>query len=276
MSKCSLKYYKIIDSKRGNFGWKYSVGIHKLSTNGEQFDTDDKCARGGLYYTTMHWIFDFINYGDTICEVFPLGKTISIEAPYKYKTDELEIISMHPLNKVETWEYMIENGLYIDTKITNWASFNNNFEILKWAHKINCPMHENVCKNIIMNNNFEILEWARINNFLDYESNFYFYAAEANNLEMLKWGHQNKIEGNHDNISKFAIYNNNVQMLRWAYKNYRFGEFGEYMFEYMRVFNSEMIELLQDILRGQEEPWSGNTDYYYNAEWIIGRFTPPN
>jgi len=124
------KYFKIVNSKYGNYGWKYSVGIHDLNDNEEIFDTVKQCGAGGLYYTTPKYILDYYYCGDTLCEIIPHGQIIKMGD--KYKTNKLEIISMFPLNELSTWDFMIKNG----TPCNNihaflWLFFDKKIQIIK-------------------------------------------------------------------------------------------------------------------------------------------------
>ena len=183
----TTKYFKIIDSKKGNNGWMYFIGIHDLKDKNEEFNTKKECVRGGLYYTTPEFILEFLSYGDMLCEVIPLGQIIEIE--HKFKTNRLEIISVLPLNEISTWEFMRENGCPLNKYVCLWAVQNNNLEILKWAHENGCPLDERIFRWAAKNNNLEMLKWARENG-CPWDERVCYWAIENNNLEMLKWAHE--------------------------------------------------------------------------------------
>jgi len=132
------KYFKIVNLKWGNHAWRYSFGIHDLKDRGEKFNKTPICGPGGLYFTTSEYILDYVRYGDTLCEITPLGKIVEIidmSTIKKFKTDRLKITSMLPVSQLSTWKFMVSNKYLSEDNLRIWANEHYDFEMLEWINK---------------------------------------------------------------------------------------------------------------------------------------------
>lgn len=112
-------------------GWyPYRVGPNTLKYNGETFDPVPECVRGGLYYCEIQDILDYLDYGDRLCIVKPVGQIVAVGD--KFKTDKLEITEMMSLKEVDTWKFLIDQGVVMGVKSLQWAIAGGHIDIMKF------------------------------------------------------------------------------------------------------------------------------------------------
>ncbi len=58
-------FYKIIGDNYGNF--PYHLGLNSLEETKEEFNPEPTCRSGGLYYTTIEHILEYLHHGDKLC-----------------------------------------------------------------------------------------------------------------------------------------------------------------------------------------------------------------
>ena len=79
-----MKYYKFIGNNNGNY--PYRIGMNTLKHNNEEFDSKE-CCKGGLYFSNIDNILEFLRYGDTLCVVTIPENAIVVEFNDKYKSN---------------------------------------------------------------------------------------------------------------------------------------------------------------------------------------------
>jgi hypothetical protein len=161
---------------------------------------------------------------DKLYQIIPL-KNIGHTHDGDYFSATIKIVSILPLNKISTWKYMFENNLP-KYEICEYAALTDNFELLKWAHKNECPWGESVCFWAAENDNFEMLKWAHEHG-CQLDEEVCICAAQNNNFEMLKWAHENGCPWD-KNVCVCAAQNNNFEMLKWAHESQDRCPLGEY------------------------------------------------
>ena len=91
-----MSCWKLIGSNYGHF--PYHLGANSLAETHETFDPVPCCGPGGLYFTDIEHILEYLECGDKICEIRIPGdaQVVCVEGT-KYKADKIEILSIDPL-----------------------------------------------------------------------------------------------------------------------------------------------------------------------------------
>ncbi|AUV58977.1 ankyrin repeat protein [Bandra megavirus] len=137
-SMIDSKFYKFIDESWIQRGFLYKEGLNILD---KPFEKHGSCVPGGLYFTDMANILNYLSYGTRLVEV-----TIPIDAQvvaddydsHKWRADKIIIKNIGIITDIDTIKYLINEGAnftkyipkFFDTSIKN-----NNFELLKYLLK---------------------------------------------------------------------------------------------------------------------------------------------
>ena len=104
-----MKYYKILRTDMTHHGFKYQEG---LNIDTEPFDETPDCG-GGLFFSDAKNILAFCDYGDLIAEVeIPKDEKI-VKVNDKYKSHAIVLKNIKPLWNINTFEYLIQEGVDI-------------------------------------------------------------------------------------------------------------------------------------------------------------------
>jgi hypothetical protein len=134
-------YYKIIGKNNGNF--PYHLGVNSLAETGETFNAKPVCAAGGLYYTTVKFIFEYLNYGDRVCRVQIPADAHVVQVENKFKADKIEIMEIVPLD-VEGLKWMLERGADIhacDDSALRWSAQYGHLEVVRLLLERGADIH---------------------------------------------------------------------------------------------------------------------------------------
>ena len=127
-----MKYFKFIGKNKGNY--PYQLGLNTLKHNNEEFNNSKKCESGGLYFSNIDHIFNFLGYGDTLCVITLPEDTIVIKLNNKYKSNKIYIKRMIK-GRLEIIKYLVSLGA--DIRVRNdwaiqWASKYGHLETVKY------------------------------------------------------------------------------------------------------------------------------------------------
>jgi len=126
-------YYKIIGAN--NYGkYPYKLGLNTLADNGETFNEEPICGPGGLYFSDIKYIFEYLDYGDKVCILTIPDDAQVIEVKNKYKADKIYINEMMEMN-CDAIKYLVEHGADITTEdnyAIRWAATNGHFDVVKY------------------------------------------------------------------------------------------------------------------------------------------------
>lgn len=111
-----------------------------LKYNNEQFDPTPYCCPGGLYYTTIKHIFNFVEYGNTLCIVTPMENAHIVRIDIKFKTDKLYITHAMKLWDLNTIKFLVENGadIHVNDYILAYA---HDYDIFKYLVENGANIH---------------------------------------------------------------------------------------------------------------------------------------
>lgn len=90
------QFYKVIDTKNGNYGLKYKLGLN-VDPIARNLATIPSCAMGAIYFTTAKNIGDFAGRGDSIAWITPVGNFQQDGA--KYRASKIKITKILPSKK---------------------------------------------------------------------------------------------------------------------------------------------------------------------------------
>lgn len=102
-------FYKITNSNECHNGYQYKDGLNVL--NGP-FNPVGSCVAGGLYFTTIDHIFDFLSFGCHLREVTLPPDCLWVKDPdgNKYRADKIILGNKYHLSKPETWQLLFEKA----------------------------------------------------------------------------------------------------------------------------------------------------------------------
>jgi len=105
----SKTYWKIIGKNKGDF--PYHLGVNSLAETGETFNAAPNCTPGGLYFTDIEHILEYLAYGDKMCQLTipPDAQVVAVDT--KFKADKIEILELQPLDI----PFLVERGANIHT-----------------------------------------------------------------------------------------------------------------------------------------------------------------
>lgn len=129
----SKKFFKITNEQENHYGFQYKDGLNILD---KPFEKIGSCVPGGLYFTDAKHIFDFLEYGVYLREVFLPFEDDDFEYVKdgdKWRANKIILGKKYELCKVETFEYLVELGacLYKGRSII-WAIEKGYLEVIKY------------------------------------------------------------------------------------------------------------------------------------------------
>jgi len=136
MNSCKL-YFKITNLEENHRGFQYNDGLNVLK---EEFNNSSaSCVAGGLYFTDIDHIFEFLEFGIYLREVTlptndPDFKIVK-DDNNKWRTNKIILRKRRNLIDVSTFEYLINQGADIHTKndyAVRWASKNGHLDVVQF------------------------------------------------------------------------------------------------------------------------------------------------
>ncbi len=205
-----MSYFKIIGNNNGNY--PYRIGINTLKYNGEVFNTTEECGPGGLYYTTIEYIFGYADYGNVVCRLSLPEDAQIIDVGDKSKSDKIIIEEMLPLWDVNTIQYLVSLGANINTRKGN---------ILIWStirgllHIVHCLV--SLGANV-QNTNRYALQLAYINDHFDVVQYLISQGATVNDL--FKQMEIQSLASSYQNYFGVMNYTNDILTVMYGFEGF--------------------------------------------------------
>jgi hypothetical protein len=165
----SQTFYKITNREEKHHGYQYKDGLNVLS---EPFNSNphDSCCVGGFYFTDAKHIFDFIDYGCNVREVFlPIHdadfKIVKDPQGDKWRANKIILGTKYDLWSLETIKMLAEKGANIHTQndfALRWASLKGHVEIVKYLVENGADIQVDNYKALIWashNRNLEVVKY---------------------------------------------------------------------------------------------------------------------
>jgi hypothetical protein len=136
-----MKYYKIIKEDRIHYRYKFTEG---LNTDPLPWNPDANCEPGGFYFSDAKHICEYLEYGPWICEVKIPKDTKVIKGENKYKAHQIRLGKFRDLRKVNTWKWMVNEGIDIHTwndYPLRWAIEKGYLDTVKFLVKNGADIH---------------------------------------------------------------------------------------------------------------------------------------
>jgi hypothetical protein len=156
-------FVKIIGKNHGSY--PYRVGLNTLKHNGETFNQTPECCKGGLYYCEIKHVFEWLEYGDTVCIVRPADDATVVQVDKKWKTDRLVIDEMKELWYVSTFQWLVEQGanIHADNEYAlRGAAKYGYLEVVKYLCEQGADIHaygECAVRGASMNEHLEVVKY---------------------------------------------------------------------------------------------------------------------
>ncbi|YP_004895115.1 putative ankyrin repeat protein [Megavirus chiliensis] len=132
------KFYKFIDEKWIQRGFLYKEGLNILD---KPFEKHGSCVPGGLYFTDITKIFNYLTYGTRLVEVtIPIDAQVVIDDydSHKWRADKIIIKNIGIITDIDTIKYLINEGANFTKHVPefyNASIKNNNIALLKYLLK---------------------------------------------------------------------------------------------------------------------------------------------
>jgi hypothetical protein len=109
-----MKYFKIFNEEDNHKGFQYNDGLN-IDSIPFNDDPNKSCVEGGFYFSDGDNICEFLNYGNYIKEVSLPDDAKIVKDPdgNKWRADKLFLHERKDLTKLETWEWIISQGINI-------------------------------------------------------------------------------------------------------------------------------------------------------------------
>ncbi|BCS82760.1 putative ankyrin repeat protein [Cotonvirus japonicus] len=151
------KFYKFINENWIQRDYLYKEGLNVLD---KPFEPHGHCVPGGLYFTDIENILEFLDYGMRLVEVtIPFDAQIvedNMFLPRKWRADKIFVKNIGLITEINTIKFLIEREVSIIEHIGelyNCSLRKNNYEFLKYLVK-NFP-----CSCLQNNINLTILSY---------------------------------------------------------------------------------------------------------------------
>jgi hypothetical protein len=129
-------FFKITNTEENHNGFQYVDGLNILD---KEFEEEGSCVEGGLYFTDIEHIFDFLDYGINLREIIlpfndPNFKCVN-DGPNKWRANMIILGKKYDLTNVDTFKYLISLEADVGTNnnfAIGWASENGYLEVVKY------------------------------------------------------------------------------------------------------------------------------------------------
>lgn len=135
-------YYKITNEKEIHNGYHYKNGINILD---KPFENQGSCVTGGLYFTTVEHIFDFLDFGCYLRKVsLPFDSNWVMDpSGNKFRADKIFLGDKYDLSKPDTFEMLIKQGANNINNAFLWACSKKHLDVVKYLVSQGADIHIN-------------------------------------------------------------------------------------------------------------------------------------
>jgi hypothetical protein len=122
-------YLKITNKEENHNSLQYHDG---LNIDPIPFAREGSCCPGGIYFTTPEYICNFLHIGIYVREVTIPEDAEMVQDPQgdKWRSSKVILGPRKHLEEVETWKWLVENGLDIlKNENTIKYAFSNNYHL---------------------------------------------------------------------------------------------------------------------------------------------------
>ena len=199
-SNSQKRYFKITNKDENHNGFQYVDGLNILD---KPFEKYGSCVPGGLYFTDIEHIFEFLQYGIYLREVILPTDDKDFEMvadeQNKYRANKIILGKRYDLNDSTSFKYLVENGADVKT--------NNNYA-LRWASRYG---HLDVVKYLVENS-----ADVKTNN-----NSAVRLASEYGHLDVVKYLVENgaDIKANNNYAVRIASKNGHLDVVKYLVEN---------------------------------------------------------
>jgi len=221
-------YYKITNSTENHHGFQYKDGLNVLIAKFNN-DRDASCVPGGLYFTDIEHIFEFLSYGVYLWEItLPTNDTsfkIIKDRHNKWRANKIIFGKRYNLDDVETFKYLDSQGAdihYYSEFIMEWALRNGYSEIAKYLISIGVDINEFI---YTIKRNIGIQKWDflkfLVDNGIIVIDNDFIKALVNGNTEIVKYlVHEGAdIHSNNDYAITYASRRGYLEIVKFLVSN---------------------------------------------------------
>nr|WBF70225.1 ankyrin repeat protein [Megavirus caiporensis] len=137
-SMIDSKFYKFIDESWIQRGFLYKEGLNVLD---KPFEKHGSCVPGGLYFTDMANILDYLSYGTRLVEVtIPIDAQVVVDDydSHKWRADKIIVKNIGIITDIDTIQYLIDKDANFTKYIHKFYDIsikNHNYVLLKFLLK---------------------------------------------------------------------------------------------------------------------------------------------
>ncbi|BCS82765.1 putative ankyrin repeat protein [Cotonvirus japonicus] len=152
-SLTNKKFYKFINENWIQRDYLYKEGLNFLN---KPFEPQGHCVPGGLYFTDIKNILEFLDYGMRLVEI-----TIPVDARvvkdslglHKWRADKIIVKNIGLITDISTIKFIFEQGVnmgkYI-SKLYSYSIVNNYYELLEYLIENFLEHYSNLRRDIIL------------------------------------------------------------------------------------------------------------------------------
>jgi len=207
------KYFKVVNPK-GHHGMTYKEGYNEDIL---PFNPNGECEPGGLYFASED-IFAFLDYGEDVYEVEPIGEIYEESRfPKKYKAHSLNMKYLGKTSDLEVVKYLVKHSADIHAQVDyalRISALNGHFDVVKYfvEHGANIHVLDNYAlRYSAYNGHLDVVKYLieRGAN-IHAEDNYALrWSAEKGYLDIVKYLVENGAD----------IHAQNDYALRWSVEN---------------------------------------------------------
>lgn len=156
-----IEFVKLTNGKENHNDYQYHDG---LNIDIHEFNHDEKCSKGGFYFTTNSYAHKWISYRDSVGIMFYLRKVmipddakVYIEDNNVFKTNKFIMGPKEPIDINMYIKYITDTDIYTHTPVHN--------DILKEAYKCETKQILDIVDNLYSDITKSLFETIRIKEF---------------------------------------------------------------------------------------------------------------
>ena len=137
------KFFKITNGEENHHNFQYTNGLNILK---EPFAETGSCVPGGLYFTDIDNIFEFLNYGIYLREItLPINDSDFkiVKDGNKWRANKIILGKRYNLWEKETFEYLVELGANIhadNNYAVKWASSEGHHDVVNYLLSVGAKL----------------------------------------------------------------------------------------------------------------------------------------
>jgi ankyrin repeat protein len=225
-----MNYFKIFNESDKHNGFQYVDGLNidSIPFNDKPYQS---YVEGGFYFSDAEYICEFLDYGNYIREVSIPDDAKMVKDPdgNKWRTDKLFLHERKDLKKVETWEWMIKQGINIHVKndsALRWSASKGHIDVVKFLVENGADIHadnNNALRCAVDNGHIDVVKFLVENGADIHADNDESLRCSAFNghIDIVKFLVENgaNIHAENDYALRCSAFNGHIDIVKFLVEN---------------------------------------------------------